>query len=176
MAREPESLSFPLLVQVAEAEQLLPHHSLVGHLAGSIQAEAGGTGSHVSGLQPGKGDLLLEEGVGSSLYACPAPLFLTEQQHYVNLPGVDTTSVFIWEALCSHSGYCELLAGSSVFKDDIQVTTFGDGLQDTRWHLKIGPILFLLQTEERIRNGSDDAQLHFGKMVPHCVPSEPHTF
>lgn len=124
---------------MAEAEQLLLHHSLVGHLAGSVQAEAGGTGSHVSGLQPGKGDLLLEEGVGSSLYACPAPLFLTEQQHCVNLPGVDTTSVFIWEALCSHNGYCELLAGSSVFKDDIQVTTFGHQMAPENWPNPVPP-------------------------------------
>lgn len=157
-------------------EQLLSHHSLTGHLAGSIQTEADSAGRHIPGLQLGEGDLLLEDRVGASLYACPAPLFLTGQQHYVNLPGVDTASVLIWEALCSHNGHCELLAGSSIFKDDIQVTTFRDGLRDPSWHLKIGPILFLLQTEEEIRNGNDNAQLPFGEMVPLCAPSDPCAF
>ena len=111
-------------MQVAEIEEPLTHHSLPGHLAGSVQAEADCTGSHISGLQLGEGDFLLEDGVGPSLYACPAPLFLTGQQHHMHLPGVDATSVLIREALCSDNGHCELLAGSSIFKDDIQVTTF----------------------------------------------------
>lgn len=108
---------------MAEIEQLLSHHSLTGHLAGSVQAEADGTDSHISGLQLGEGDLLLEDRVGPSLNARSAPLFLTGQQDYMNLPGVDATSVLIREALCSHDGHCEFLAGSSIFKDDIQITT-----------------------------------------------------
>ena len=56
-------------MQVAEIEEPLTHHSLPGHLAGSVQAEADRTGSHISGLQLGEGDFLLEDGVG------PLPLF-----------------------------------------------------------------------------------------------------
>lgn len=111
-------------MQVAEIEEPLAHHSLPGHLAGGVQAEADSTSSHISGLQLGEGDFLLEDGVGPSLYVRPAPLFLTGQQHDMHLPGVDATSVLIWEALCSYDGHCELLAGSSIFEDDIQATTF----------------------------------------------------
>lgn len=109
---------------MAETEQLLAHHSLSGHLTGSIQAEADNTGSHLSGLQLGEGDLFLEDRVGPSLDVRLTPLFLTGQQHYVNLPGVDTTSVLVWETLCSHNGHSELLGDSSIFKDDIKVTAF----------------------------------------------------
>ena len=66
-------------MQVAEIEEPLTHHSLPGHLEGSVQAEADRTGSHISGLQLGEGDFLLEDGVGPSLYAGPAPLFLTSK-------------------------------------------------------------------------------------------------
>lgn len=109
---------------MAETEQLLSHHSLSGHLTGSIQAEADSTGSHISGLQLGESDLFLEDRVGPSLYVRLTPLFLAGQQHYVNLPGVDTTSVLIWETLCSHNGHGELLGYSSIFKDDIEITAF----------------------------------------------------
>lgn len=104
---------------MAETKQLLSHHPLSGHLTGSIKAESDGTGSHVPGLQLGEGDLLLEDGIGPSLDVSLAPLFLTGQQHYMDLPGVDTTPVLIWKALCSHNGHGELLGYSSIFKDDI---------------------------------------------------------
>lgn len=104
---------------MAETEQLLSHHPLSGHLTGSIQAESDSTGSHVPGLQLGKGDLLLEDRIGPSLDVRLAPLFLTGQQYDMNLPGVDTTPVLIRKSLGSHNGHGELLGYSSIFKDDI---------------------------------------------------------
>lgn len=147
-------LHFPLLADATQVEQLLPHHLLPHHPVHGVEAEANGVAAQLLGFQLAEGDFVLEDGDGPSLHTGLAPLFLAWHQDSVHLPGVHPTAVLVRDVPGLQDSGCQLLTRGFVGEDDIQVTTFADGLMGTvmSWHTV--HFIVLLQREGRSKTST----------------------
>lgn len=129
-------LHFPLLADATQVEELLPHHLLPSHPVHGVEAEANGVAAQLLWLQLAEGDFVLEDGDGPSLHTRLTPLLFAWHQNCVHLPGVHPTAVPVWDVPGLQDGGYQLLTWGFIAEDDIQVTTFADGLMGTvvSWH------------------------------------------
>lgn len=145
--QEQRHLQFPLLADAAQVEELLAHHLLPTHLVHGVEAEADSMAAQLLWLQLAEGDFVLEDGDGSFLHTRLPPLFLARHQNRVHLPGAHTAAVLVWDVPGLQDCGYQLLTWGFIGEDDIQVTTFADGLMGTVMSWSTVHSIVLLQTE-----------------------------